>query len=235
VIRYFLSVFFALLVLGRSAQAGTITIAYSGQIYGGGDNSGYYSGTVDGPFTGQFFTLTYTFNPSSVTDNGITSQFSSNSPTGYVDFTIGGLAPSYSDYSESDAASLGTTSQSAGGDLAYYHEGGLIGISTFATNVAIPESIFASYSVLTGLNGGGNFLVSEGTQGGAYGTLVLETLIVNGGSVAAVPEPSTWAMLLIGFAAIGVMTYRRKVMAEWPPERSSEGNANARARSAVVD
>jgi hypothetical protein len=28
----------------------------------------------------------------------------------------------------------------------------------------------------------------------------------------AVPEPSTWAMLLIGFAGIGVMTYRRKVM-----------------------
>ena len=29
-------------------------------------------------------------------------------------------------------------------------------------------------------------------------------------SVAAVPEPSTWAMLLIGFAGIGFMAYRRK-------------------------
>jgi hypothetical protein len=28
--------------------------------------------------------------------------------------------------------------------------------------------------------------------------------------VAAVPEPSTWAMLLIGFAGIGFMTYRRR-------------------------
>jgi hypothetical protein len=34
---------------------------------------------------------------------------------------------------------------------------------------------------------------------------------VSGGSVApAVPEPSTWAMLLIGFAGIGFMAYRRK-------------------------
>jgi hypothetical protein len=27
---------------------------------------------------------------------------------------------------------------------------------------------------------------------------------------AAVPEPSTWAMLLLGFAGIGYMAYRRK-------------------------
>ena len=29
-------------------------------------------------------------------------------------------------------------------------------------------------------------------------------------AVAAVPEPSTWAMLMLGFAAIGVLTYRRR-------------------------
>jgi hypothetical protein len=29
-------------------------------------------------------------------------------------------------------------------------------------------------------------------------------------AVAAVPEPSTWAMLLLGFASIGFMAYRRK-------------------------
>jgi hypothetical protein len=28
-------------------------------------------------------------------------------------------------------------------------------------------------------------------------------------TVAAVPEPSTWAMLLLGFAGVGVMSYRR--------------------------
>jgi PEP-CTERM motif len=30
------------------------------------------------------------------------------------------------------------------------------------------------------------------------------------GSISAVPEPSTWAMLLLGFAGIGFMAYRRK-------------------------
>jgi PEP-CTERM motif len=28
-------------------------------------------------------------------------------------------------------------------------------------------------------------------------------------AIASVPEPSTWAMLLLGFASVAVMTYRR--------------------------
>jgi PEP-CTERM motif len=28
--------------------------------------------------------------------------------------------------------------------------------------------------------------------------------------VAAVPEPSTWAMMILGFAGVGYMTYRRR-------------------------
>jgi hypothetical protein len=30
------------------------------------------------------------------------------------------------------------------------------------------------------------------------------------GAVSAVPEPSTWAMMILGFAGIGFMAYRRK-------------------------
>jgi hypothetical protein len=30
------------------------------------------------------------------------------------------------------------------------------------------------------------------------------------GTTAAVPEPSTWAMMILGFAGIGFMAYRRK-------------------------
>jgi len=31
-----------------------------------------------------------------------------------------------------------------------------------------------------------------------------------GGMTAAVPEPSTWAMMIMGFAGVGFMAYRRK-------------------------
>jgi hypothetical protein len=30
---------------------------------------------------------------------------------------------------------------------------------------------------------------------------------------AAVPEPSTWAMMILGFCGLGFMTYRRKASA----------------------
>ena len=32
-------------------------------------------------------------------------------------------------------------------------------------------------------------------------------------SIAAVPEPSTWAMMILGFAGVGFMTYRRRKVA----------------------
>jgi hypothetical protein len=31
-----------------------------------------------------------------------------------------------------------------------------------------------------------------------------------GNSVGGVPEPSTWAMMILGFAGVGFMAYRRK-------------------------
>ena len=36
------------------------------------------------------------------------------------------------------------------------------------------------------------------------------------GNIAPVPEPSTWAMLLLGFAAVGFIAYRRKRQAAAP-------------------
>jgi CHRD domain/PEP-CTERM motif len=48
--------------------------------------------------------------------------------------------------------------------------------------------------------------------GDAY--LNIHTTVNPGGEIRgflhAVPEPSTWAMLLLGFAGLGFMAYRRK-------------------------
>jgi PEP-CTERM motif len=42
------------------------------------------------------------------------------------------------------------------------------------------------------------------------------------GSITAVPEPSSWALLILGFAGVGFMTYRRKSKpALWPRDPSS--------------
>ena len=46
-------------------------------------------------------------------------------------------------------------------------------------------------------------------DGGAY---TVSSPIVTGGlfPVGAVPEPSTWAMMILGFFGVGFMAYRRK-------------------------
>jgi hypothetical protein len=47
-----------------------------------------------------------------------------------------------------------------------------------------------------------------------YSTIGYATPIFGGtvsvSQVAAVPEPSTWAMMILGFAGVGFMTYRRR-------------------------
>jgi hypothetical protein len=45
-------------------------------------------------------------------------------------------------------------------------------------------------------------------ENGAYGPVIGDVTVT-----AAVPEPSTWAMMLLGFCGLGFMTYRRKNLA----------------------
>ena len=56
------------------------------------------------------------------------------------------------------------------------------------------------------LGPGAYYLQLSGTGGGTsgYGGNLSAT------QVGAVPEPATWAMLLIGFAGVGFMAYRRR-------------------------
>jgi hypothetical protein len=49
------------------------------------------------------------------------------------------------------------------------------------------------------------------TCGGEICGFPLSGTVLNGNAVtSAVPEPSTWAMMLLGFAGVGFMAYRRK-------------------------
>jgi hypothetical protein len=79
-------------------------------------------------------------------------------------------------------------------------------ILTNTSNGLFP-STFAGGSVISGLD---TFFLSSGsiifTSFGA-GTLTFESSL---DTTAAVPEPSTWAMLLLGFALIGALAYRQQ-------------------------
>jgi hypothetical protein len=47
-----------------------------------------------------------------------------------------------------------------------------------------------------------------GSSGFSY--VGLDNVVLTGPTVSAVPEPSTWAMMLLGFAGVGFVAYRRK-------------------------
>jgi hypothetical protein len=49
-----------------------------------------------------------------------------------------------------------------------------------------------------------------GSSGGAFVNTSPGTWTLSPATISAVPEPSTWAMLLLGFAGIGFLAYRRR-------------------------
>jgi hypothetical protein len=61
----------------------------------------------------------------------------------------------------------------------------------------------ASFSFGTGGSGDALFTADILSLNGLTG-------VVGGGIASAVPEPSTWAMMILGFAGIGFMAYRRR-------------------------
>ncbi|MDR3464470.1 MAG: PEPxxWA-CTERM sorting domain-containing protein [Xanthobacteraceae bacterium] len=72
------------------------------------------------------------------------------------------------------------------------------------------------YEILTATGGiSGTLTLDASGFGGGVGDphLVYDAndvfLVIDGGTVAAVPEPSTWAMMILGFAGVGFMAYRR--------------------------
>jgi hypothetical protein len=68
-----------------------------------------------------------------------------------------------------------------------------------------PYSSPAETQAITGqftVNGQQNFLLDYVAGNGSPSVLELQ--------VAAVPEPTTWAMMILGFFGVGFMAYRRK-------------------------
>lgn len=85
-----------------------------------------------------------------------------------------------------------------GGPLAYFTN---INAATTSGTVVFGTSGLAS------LNGGGNCSGNSicSTYFSLEEAVTLNTVAVNG-----VPEPSTWAMMMLGFVGVGFMAYRRK-------------------------
>ena len=79
-------------------------------------------------------------------------------------------------------------------------------LSNDSSQTQVPVGVWTNYSYTFTATAADNFLDFY-FQSGA--TPAKDVLLDNV-SIAAVPEPSTWAMMILGFAGIGFMAYRRR-------------------------
>ena len=107
-----------------------------------------------------------------------------------------------------------------------YQKGGAI-----VSNTGLSNFVFSTASNLSGLGASNYFYViqpwfnsnsnpafsdtiavqyASGQNPNTYIDLYNGEFIADNFTVAAVPEPSTWAMMLLGFAGLGFITFRRK-------------------------
>lgn len=201
------------IVLGIAAVLATANAALADVYTSANFSGGVFSGpNVQAPFIGTI-TPSSTFSGSLVYDNTLVPP----SGSGFVNV---GFA-SFPDIAAIPAAtafhfSIGSLSFDLSNDplaAIQYNNGNFNGFAanelfTFAGNeydLLISGGTWSIYLAPGGNPTGGPLVNGYFNIGNA--ALTGQTPYVP--TVAAIPEPSTWAMLILGFAGIGFMTYRR--------------------------
>ena len=196
-----------------SALADIVTETFTGTVTGT-DTAGYF-GTAGGSVNNTF-TAVYVFNTSpsatyAYNNNGPTyytyggSEYSAPTPVTSAALTINGrtFTTNGSFFSELFTVGQGFFETESyvkplGDSSVFYNE-----IYTTSSNAPGPTSLTSPFTY-SYVGGGTN--LSSFTIGGD--SLTLSSLTVT--LVDAVPEPSTWAMMIMGFGGVSFMAYRRK-------------------------
>jgi hypothetical protein len=157
-------------------------------------------------------------NASEITgDSGLDSQGQFDSTTGLLSLGVGGSLTNFTNAADITADIVAAV----GAAFATYSDVslGLVGGAPSDCSVSLPGSIMGSFSRSAAETFGFGDVAVTGTHAGtcsftvglfADGTLLateVDSVTVTG---SATPEPSTWAMMIIGFAAFGYMGYRKR-------------------------
>ena len=176
------------------------------------NNGGFDTGSGNPFFTGSFtgWTLTGSNQSSDSIENGFFSEYNPQaggyyaqlSPSGTdtlsQSFTgVKGQEYAFTFYYQTDGLSPYSLSASFDGTTVFSVSANS---NTRGTNGWVQETFD-----VTGINGLNTVSFSFSDSSRSQGSIGLDSV-----SVAAVPEPSTWAMIMLGFAGIGFMAYRRK-------------------------
>ena len=169
------------------ASATTVTYDVSGTFQK--LNGSYYSALSGGSFTGTFVASSTTFPLAASTYDYLHN------------FQINLYTASGSLFSTLSSATSGSYLAISDNNLGIYG-GEQISFVANGTNylqLVVPVTFNGTGSILPGVN------TSYAEVGANYAYLATGNVLVSG-----VPETSTWAMMLLGFAGVGFAAYRRK-------------------------
>jgi hypothetical protein len=128
--------------------------------------------------------------------------------------TIKGLSFNFGSEGSSSVA-LAARDGSRIADLIIDPSSGYININLLSASHLLPVSIFEPFQADLSHSTDPTFSTAILGLGGNGGNDVLGSFLPSSVIISvnpSVPEPSTWAMLLIGFAGIGFMIYRRRLL-----------------------
>jgi hypothetical protein len=235
---HFLGAIASLAFFGSITQssAAIVDVTYNGTIVSGIDVTGVF-GIVDilvgqpGPYAGDSFTVTYVVDTSlgnavnTPTESSVTggSAVSASQPILSASVTVNGFtqtivnpnffgqlkesAPTAFNAFNSLSAAAQINNQSPGFENSVEAS---INFLTISPSIDVPLSYFQANDTATG----GYALQGQMSLGStpldttffvAFNGVVIEP------QTPAVPEPSTWAMMILGFCGLGFMAYRRKL------------------------
>jgi hypothetical protein len=96
--------------------------------------------------------------------------------------------------------------------------GAEIFLNGISTGIALTDltatsnfNVLHAFSITSGFIAGVNTLSFRTTDDGAPGAFRVDDAVLTAAVLtASIPEPATWAMMILGFAGIGFVAYRRK-------------------------
>jgi hypothetical protein len=204
-------------LVSTSAFADIVTETYTGTVIGT-DYAGYF-GAAGSDLSNATFTATYVFDtnhtgstPFSGSFTTTTMGFNLNSPAISASLAINGQTFAFTTnglyYSELLVQNLATSGHFQSYAQVYSKSGAILENYIYTNDPSAPNNLTSlttpfSYT----LNTQYNYDNANSFQYGADDLALLSTTVTLSG---VLPEPSTWAMMFLGFAGIGFMAYRRK-------------------------
>jgi len=206
-----MSIAAGVLGLSGAASAEIVTVTYTGTVTLVSNANGGVPSASDG----ETLVATYVFNLDNATDSDIgpTGGFSTGPYGSFVtaSLTVNGVAgvlPAFTTgelVGETQVSQIGTVLFSDATDNAGNQFEGDVASDNFSWSLA-PPLMGVSYNP----SGGEEAVIQLGTAAGDLLGADVSNITVTVTASAPVPEPSTWAMMLLGFTGLGFASYRAR-------------------------